>query len=92
MTPEQIQAMPQEELAQLLQRASDAGTGPFNPNQPEVPTAEAPAASTEAAPQTTLNTAEFGDLAGDLADVTSQLNAATTAAQITLRQNTCVWC
>lgn len=81
MTPEQIQALPKEELAQLLQRASDAGTGPFNPNQPEVPTAEAPAAPAEAAPQTTLNTAEFGDLAGDLADVTSQLNAATTAAR-----------
>ena len=79
LTPEEIQALPPEELAQLLQRASTAGTGPFNPNQPEVPTAEAPAPEAEAPPQTTLNTAEFGKYANDLADVTAKLDAAAEA-------------
>ena len=76
MTREQLAAMPPEELDAFYRNMQESGATGLLPPQPEAPAPEA-----EAPPQTTLNTAEFGDLAGDLADVTSQLNAATTAAR-----------
>ena len=80
MTREQLAAMSPEELDAFYRNMQESGATGLLPPQPEAPAPEAPAPA-EAAPQTTLNTAEFGDLAGDLADVTSQLNAATTAAR-----------